>query len=144
MIQTTLYIKKYDWILKVFYAVTCYHTDEILISLKNIDCPDDIIERVNSNLQDFKMDTGFTYSNKKIRSTVMVIGLWSSKSQFLNSFSHELRHLLDDITETFNLPSSGEEVAYLTGEINEHLFNDVHLFTCDCKKCNHTINKRLS
>ena len=80
------------------------------------------------------MDTGFTYSNKEHRQSVIVIGMHSSPWEFLNSFEHELRHLVDDIALTLGLPMAGEDVAYLTGEINQALWEDVHQFTC-CK-CN--------
>ena len=101
--ENDVHIEKYDWHLRVFYAVTCYHVDEIMLSLKDIDCPELIQNRVQENLMRCDMDTGFTYSNKKLRSTVMVIGLHSSHAEFLNSFEHELRHLVDDIAETFGL-----------------------------------------
>ncbi len=83
------------------------------------------------------MDTGFTYSNKDRQSTIMVIGLYSSPAQFLNSFEHELRHLVDDIAETFNLDSHGEEVAYLTGDLNSALWEDIHKFVCCKCNCKH-------
>ena len=127
-----VHIEKYDWHLRVFYAVTCYHVGEIMLSLKDIDCPESIQNRVQENLMRCDMDTGFTYSNKKLRSTVMVIGLHSSHAEFLNSFEHELRHLVDDIAETFGLDMGGEQVAYLTGDLNSLLWKDIHEVICCC------------
>ena len=127
-------LKKYDWTLDIFYAVTCYHIEAITNALEAAQCPENIKERVYGNLKKSDMDTGFTYSNKRLKRTVMVIGLASSPAQFLNSFEHELRHLVDDIAERFGLDMGGEEVAYLTGDINSVLWDDIHKFIC-CK-CN--------
>lgn len=58
--------------------------------------------------------------------------LHSSHAEFLNSFEHELRHLVDDIAETFGLDMGGEQVAYLTGDLNSLLWKDIHEFMCCC------------
>lgn len=80
------------------------------------------MERVRENLEKADMDSGFTYSNKTRRRSVVVVGLASSQAQFLNSFEHELRHLCDDIAVASAMPMQGEEVAYLTGQINTMLW----------------------
>lgn len=132
MERKKLRIDKYEWELEVYFAVSCYHTDDIMMSLERVDCTPDIKKRVYDNLLKCDMDTGFTYSNKRLRSTVMVIGLSSSPAQFLNSFEHELRHFVDDISDTYGISDKGEEVAYLTGDINSALWRDIHKFLC-CK-----------
>lgn len=130
-------IEKYRWRVRCYFAVSGYHVREILEALHEIDCPEPIWHRVRENLERADMDTGFTYSNKAQRSSVMVVGLASSKPQFLNSFEHELRHLCDDIATADGMPMQGEEVAYLTGEINQRLWQDVHDFVCCKCNCNH-------
>lgn len=132
MIERKINIQRYDWMLNIYYAVTQYHAGHIMDDLMRIHCPERIMQRVYSNLRRKTMDTGFTYSNKRMRDTVMVIGLHSSPSEFLNSLEHELRHLADDICSATGMPPSGEEVAYLTGDINQLIAPDVQLFMCDC------------
>lgn len=127
-----LSIDKYGWSVKIFLSVTCYYTEYILESLDSIRCPAKRLHRVKRNLERRKLDTGFTYSNKRERKTVMVIGLSSSPAEFLNSFEHEVRHLVDDIAKTIGLEIAGEDVAYLTGDINTELWPDIHKFIC-CK-----------
>lgn len=134
------HIPKYDWQVTVFFAVTCYHAADILDAIAEIDCPDSLRERVSENLQKRQMDTGVTYSNKKRRSSVVVVGLSSSPAEFLNSFEHELRHLVDDIASASCITFTGEDVAYLTGEINLRLWDDVHDFICT--KCRNSHEKR--
>ena len=137
MIIRDLKIGKYTWSLRIYFAVTGYYTDHIIKSLIDIQCPDELVVRIRKNLQKADMDTGFTYSNKRQRKSVIVIGMHSSHAQFLNSCEHELRHLVDDIAMACRLQMAGEEVAYLTGDINSELWDDIHRFTCcKCDKCN--------
>lgn len=130
-----LRIRKYDWRLRIYYAVTCYYTDEILKSLINIECPEELMDRISMHLGKCNMDTGFTYSNKELRKSVIVVGMHSSPAQFINSFEHELRHLIDDVSQTCGLEMAGEDVAYLTGDINTALWKDIHEFICCKCKC---------
>lgn len=134
MIERKINIHRYDWMLNIYYAVTQYHAVHIMNDLMRIYCPEKIMKRVYSNLRRKTMDTGFTYSNKRMRETVMVIGLHSSPAEFLNSLEHEMRHLIDDICSASGINSSGEEVAYLTGDINQLITPDVQLFMCDCHR----------
>lgn len=132
MIVKDLYIDRYDWHLRVFYAVDCYYTREIIYELKAIQCPRKNIERAYRNMTSCRLNTGLTYSNNALRETVMVIGMWSSASEFDNSFSHELRHFTDHVANAFGLESGGEEVAYLTGNIRKELYSINKMFLCDC------------
>lgn len=63
MIVRDLYIGRYDWHLKIFYAVDCYYTGEIIDELKAIRCPRPGIERAYRNLSSCRLNTGLTCSN---------------------------------------------------------------------------------
>lgn len=125
-----LRIGKYGWRVRFYFAVHGYHTRSILSSLEEIECPGTVLERVRGNLLRADMDSGFTYSNKTMRRSVVVVGLATSQAQFLNSFEHELRHLCDDIAADSGMPMQGEEVAYLTGDLNAELWPEIHQFIC--------------
>lgn len=112
----------------IFYRVTCYYTEEIIGLLKSIDCPKDKAREAYNNLVSCKLDTGVTYSNYKLRKSVMVISKTSSPEEFLNSLKHECRHLEDHIATAFKMPIGGEEVAYLAGYLGRMLYEDVQLF----------------
>lgn len=127
-----LRIGKYGWRVRFYFAVHGYHTRSILSSLEEIECPGTVLERVRGNLLRADMDSGFTYSNKTMHRSVVVVGLATSQAQFLNSFEHELRHLCDDIAAASGMPMQGEEVAYLTGDLNAELWPEIHQFIC-CK-----------
>ena len=130
-----LYIPKRDWEVLMYFAVTTYHTKDIVRSLEDICCPNDILLQAKDHLNKGKFDTGLTYSNKVLRKSVMVVGLTSSPAQFLNSFEHELRHLVDDIADTDDMPLAGEAVAYLTGDLNSDLWPTIHEFICCTHNC---------
>lgn len=132
MRETELEIHRHRWRVKIFFAVTRYDINTIMRALYEINCPEDIAQRVYKNLRHQKMDTGFTYSNIRERATVMVVGLASSPAEFLNSFEHELRHLVDDVAKAIDIDLTGENVAYLTGDINLRLWGDIHDFICCC------------
>lgn len=134
MIRRDLYIEEYDWQVRIFYRVTCYHTDEIISLLKSINCPEDKAREAYDNLVSCKFDTGVTYSNYKLRKSVMVISKTSSPEEFSNSLKHECRHLEDHIATAFKMPIGGEEVAYLSGYLGKMLYRDMQLFICDCHK----------
>ena len=135
MIIKDLYIDRYDWHVRIFYAVDCYYTLEIIEELKSIQCPRANIERAYRNLSSCRLNTGLTYSNNALRETVMVIGMWSNPAEFDNSFAHELRHFTDHVANTFGLESGGEDIAYLTGNIRREFYPVNSMFLCGC--CDH-------
>ena len=142
MIHRRIYIKKYDWAVDIFYAVTCYWTDRIMECLESIGCPDDILRSSYHNLMSCKLDTGLTYSNYNRRETVMVIGKTSSPGEFLNSFDHERKHLEAHIARAYGIDPYGEEIAYLSGDVAQMLVKDVQLFICDCERHRRIINEQ--
>ena len=143
MIVKDLYIENFDWHVRIFYAVTCYFTRDIVEELKAIQCPFGIIEKAYRNTSSCRLNTGLTYSNNALRETVMVIGMWENPAEFDNSFSHELRHFTDHLANAFGLESGGEEVAYLTGDIRKELYPTNKMFLCDCHGHDKDIERKL-
>lgn len=50
MIIRDLKIGKYNWSLRIYFAVTGYYTDHIIKSLIDIQCPDELVVRIRKNL----------------------------------------------------------------------------------------------
>lgn len=143
MVTNAIYLPQIHWEVHLYYAVTGYHAAAILTDLIDIGCPPQLLQKIAGNLQNQKMDSGFTYSNKRLHCTVLVVGLHSSPQEFLNSLQHELRHLVDDVSDACGIPVRGEAVAYLTGDINAHIAQDVKMFLCDCHGCKHKLQERV-
>ena len=142
MIYRELNIPKYNWLVHIFYHVTCYWTDEIMDYLKSIGCPPQKLKESYRNLEACKLNTGLTYSNYHLRESVMVIGKTSSEEEFSDSLMHELRHLEDHIAIVYKMPAGGEEIAYLAGYIGRKLSKDIQMFICSCD-CHKHQKKRL-
>lgn len=131
MLVRDIYIDKYDWCARVYFAISRYNIEDVSRSLREIGCPVTIHRQAIKQMVHGEVNTGFTYSNMKRRQTVMLVGKTSSGREFLNSFSHELRHLSDDIAKTYGMETAGEEVAYLTGDIALKLADIVCHYSCD-------------
>lgn len=132
MISGTIHIDKYGWCVRLYVSVTKYAADKILTDVEAIGASERLVERMKANLLKGQMNTGFTYSNKRDRKSVVVIGKSSSAAEEMNSFAHELRHLVDDIASTESMDIGGEEVAYLTGDIAAMMFPIIEGLLCDC------------
>lgn len=134
MIRRQFYIDRLDWKVCIYYAVDKYDTYSILQKMKRIGASDKFLYIAKDNMLSNNMDTGVTYSNFLHRATVMVIGIASSAHEFFNSYTHEMRHLQDDLANMNGIPLDGEDVAYLSGEIAMKVFDYIKKFICYEKK----------
>lgn len=125
-----IYIKRYEWSVIAFFDAMAKDVEKVCQELMRIGCPSETLVRVEKNLLRDKIDTGFTYSNRAARCSVMLVGHASSAKEFLNSYAHELRHLVDDIASASFLPTRGEGVGYLSGELSWEFMDDIHDYLC--------------
>lgn len=99
--------------------------NDVLDALGGIDCPEPIINETEELLRRSAENTGITYTNRKLRTSVLVIGEASSPAEFLNSLAHESRHLEAHIAQMLGLDPFGEEICYIAGEIAAKMFGIV-------------------
>ena len=132
MIVQDIYLPEYDWHCRVFYAVTGYWADDILYELSEIDCIGKDYRRAQESLYSGRVNTGLTFSNYKLKESVMVIALTSSPEEFAHSFDHEKGHLAKHIAAAYNLDPFGEELQYLSGDIAKEMFPIAKRFLCEC------------
>lgn len=135
MLRRSFGIEKYDWHVDFFFAITHYEQLPIVSIMEEMDAPRKVMQRVVEKMTEGKIDTGFTYSNPYQRRSIVVIGHSSRGAQFLNSFTHELRHLTDDIAIECGMKMAGEEAAYLTGDVAMKVADIVCDFSCN--HCHH-------
>lgn len=60
---------------------------------------------------------GFSYSDTRKRKSVIVIGIASSREQFLNTVVHEAKHVQSTICRYYGVSEDSEDAAYLIGYI---------------------------
>lgn len=132
MIRQKIYLPKYDWTVYCYYAVSTYYVDEIMERLWEIGVDASNAKQAYENLSAGDLDTGLCYSNYKLRKSVMVVSKASSPAELLNSLCHELHHLTSHIGRAFNLSSTGEPSAYLSGEISREIYPRICHLLCNC------------
>lgn len=108
---------EYDWEILILYETTCDDIDFIIEALKNINCSNKYINEALDNLETCKLNLGLTYSNFKLKSSVIVIGKTSSFAQLINTISHEYFHLIKHISTALNITDE-EKLATLNGDLN--------------------------
>ena len=107
----------YNWKVTILYETTCDDIDYIIDTLKDINCPNYYIERALDNLEECRLNTGLTYSNSNLKSSVIIINKTSSFAQIINTISHEYYHLICHISKSLNIKDE-EVLAYLNGDLN--------------------------
>ena len=115
MIKDVFYIK--SWKVTILYECTCDDIDYIIETLKQVNCPKIYIKEALKNLETCSLNTGLTYSNIKLKSSIIVINKTSSFAQLINTVSHEFYHLICHISKALKIKDQ-EELAYLNGKLN--------------------------
>lgn len=120
MIRHKVHIRRYDWKVYCYFAVDCYYTKQIAEQLVQIGCTDDFVQKATQNMGCNNLNQGFCYSRDGC--SVLVTGLTSSAEEFINSFTHELYHLVCHIAEARRFSPVGEEAAYLMGDLAREMY----------------------
>jgi hypothetical protein len=135
MIRQQIYLDDYDILVHAYYATTQYYVEEILNRLYKAGCRGYNLQRARNNLSNGKLNTGLTYYSSQNREAIMVIAKTSSAAEFYNSLLHELSHLTAYIAKNEQMTFTGEEIAYLEGDLAVRIFPVVQPLLCDC--CRH-------
>jgi hypothetical protein len=107
----------YNWNVVILYECSCNDIDYIIETLKDINCPSKYIKEALNNLETCSLNIGLTYSNIKLKSSVIIINKTSSFAQLINTIAHEYYHLICHISKTLRIKDE-EELAYLNGDLN--------------------------
>lgn len=107
----------YNWNVTILYETTCKDIDFIIQTLKDINCPNYYIQEAYDNLEECNLNTGLTYSNLRLKSSVIIINKASSLAQLVNTISHEYYHLITHLSKNLKI-NDEEELANLNGYLN--------------------------
>lgn len=119
------------WVATFLFSIHGHNEREVLARLLNCAPPKDIYDDVADKLEANQPNEGFTYSNTKLRESLVYIGPTTSGAEFLSSFVHELAHLVCDICLTKKISLKGEKIAYMQGDIATQLSDIVCYLSCD-------------
>ena len=136
MITQTIYLKEYDWSVRVFYGVTHLDILPISWSLDEMGFSADEVREIISDVRSLGMNHGLTFSNPLHRCSIIVINVTTSASEFQNTFDHEKGHLATHIADAYHIDLRSEEYQYLVGDIGQKLFKVAHIFMCDTCRIN--------
>ena len=67
-------------------------------------------------------DTGFTHTNFNKKRSIVGISLTTSKEQFFNTLSHEIKHVQSHICKYYHVEENSEAAAYLVGYIAQRIY----------------------
>ena len=116
-----------SWKVTILYECTCDDIDYIIETLMDIKCPNKYIKEALNNLETCNLNIGLTYSNLKLKSSVIVINKASSFSQLINTIAHEYFHLICHISKSLEIEDE-EQLAYLNGDLNMRSYKFVENF----------------
>lgn len=104
------------WVVDFLFVIGKYDIEGVLSCLYDIKASVSVMSRAERIMESGKMNRGFTFANPDLRRALVVIGPTTSGKQFLNTFTHEVRHLADAIARSIGYDLDAEGPAYLTGD----------------------------
>lgn len=132
MIVHKFYLQRADWTIVLYIAVKSFYADEIIDDLIKLGCRGENLRRAKKNLWDSSLDSGLTFSNPEMRTSIIIVAKTTSAQELWNSIDHEKMHLLQDIALYDNIDLFGEEISYISGEFIREVFICAKNLLCDC------------
>lgn len=117
-------LTKLNWDVTIYYIIDDEQINEILNFIKEFNFNKNILEQARLNLNNAKVDTGFTYTSLTKKHSIIVIHKASSVGEFINTFEHEKNHLEMHICEALNISPYSEEAAILSGYIAKSIIEE--------------------
>lgn len=109
MIIQDIYLSKYKWHIKVYYAVDAYYAEDILDELLNYNPTVGEYAKIQTLMENYEYNTGFTLTDYDLKQSLVIIGLTTSPSEFQSTFDHEKGHLAMHIAKYYDIDPYGEE-----------------------------------
>lgn len=103
------------WAFVFCYDVETYDLDDIASWLESLGARGKDIRKACNVI--LGTNNGFTFSNDRLKMSVVAVSKASSHEQFMNSIAHEIDHLRYDICNYYDVKDGSEEEAYLQGYI---------------------------
>ena len=133
MISQQFYIGNKDWKIRAYYGVE-FITDRDIVynALTQSGCEESNARKALRVLMD--KDTGYTFSNLDKKESVVCASCASGFDEMFSTITHEIKHVVEHISDYYDIDPKSEESAYLQGEISKQMYKAVALAICP--KCN--------
>ena len=121
MMHFEVYLDKIDWGIECYVTTDTLQINKIMCRLRQLECSDQIMVRAYTILED-QENSGFAYSNPKMRKSLMIINMSTSMDEFINTYNHEKNHIEMHICDTLNIDPFSEEASDLSGYIAQSFY----------------------
>ena len=129
MIRKVLQIGR--WIVTFVFFPEGYDMNYVLDYLYYLDASDEDLVSAYDKMLAEGPNEGVTFANPEMKEALIVIGPTTSGKQFLNSISHEIDHLSDEIASWYGVKGHREGTSYRTGDTTMALAELICRFGCD-------------
>lgn len=116
--------EKYDWDIEVCIIVENPNVQYILSRLEDLGCPDDVLHRAASRIEDYE-NSGFTFTNQEEHKSIIVINRPDSAEEFIDTYNHEKNHVEMHICKEFGIDPYSEKAAYLSGQLAKKVIQSI-------------------
>lgn len=129
MIKQGFSIGERDWYIMAYYDVqTKRDLSEVREALLSAGCTE---SRTDEALWVLSMwNKGYTLTNLRDHLSIVVVSKATSGEELYDSVQHELKHLVEHISEYYDVSPKSEESAYLQGEIAKKMYLAVAMLIC--------------
>ena len=117
MTEQEIYLERYDWTVHVLYDVRSRDAMYVRRCLRDLGCKGVPLEDASNLVLEGEPNKGITYSNINRHKTIVVIGWTTSLSEYVNSLTHEILHVVQHISERYFINLYTEEACYLLGSL---------------------------
>ena len=138
MITQQFYIGKKDWQIRAYYDIR-FMTDKDIVygALTSCGCEENKARKALRVLSN--KNTGYSFSNFSEKKSIVCASCASDFDEMFSTITHEIKHVVEHISEYYEVDPKSEEAAYLQGEISKQMYRAVAMAICP--KCNCKKNK---
>lgn len=126
MISFVTYLEPERWRIKVYILEHCGEGADIIDELAHEGCIGTDLADASHEIRRCGMNIGITFSVGEMRNSILVIGLQSSRSEFVNTLRHEQHHVISHICKQDGIDMHSEESAYVAGDVGEAIYDRAH------------------
>lgn len=121
MTRDEITLDRCEWSVTCFIGYDEEDVDEICDTLEGIGCDGDALLEARRHLAKDSDERGLTYSNVRLRRSVVAIGRSPSRASMANTIGHELFHVVAHVCGNDGIGMQGEEPCYVMGKLCEEI-----------------------